>query len=377
MDHQQRPERLAARRQVPVWVFVAGVWLVPALLAAARTYIQGSLGNRPPATWRVLLWESGDWLIYALLTPIVFVFARRFPLTRDRVARSGLLHVGAAILLCAAWAGAGSVFRSVVFADASWVTGPRLVGWFFTSLPFGIAAYAAVLGAAHAILYFMEARARETQAARLAAQATEARLEALRGQMHPHFLLNSLNAITVTVRDRDTVTATRMLEQLGEMLQRILRTDRPQEVPLADELEFVRRFLAIEAIRFSDRLRPVFAIEEGLDRAAVPDLLLQPLVENALRHGLSRLATATLLKIEARREADQLVLTVTDDGPGPSDASAEPWKGVGLMNTRERLVTLYGDGARLALTATPSGGAAAEVRLPYHELPADREDDDG
>jgi len=244
----------------------------------------------------------------------------------------------------------------------------ELAGWILTSLPFGVAVYFAVLGVQHAASYFVQARERETQAARLAAQLSEARLGALRMQMQPHFLLNSLNAIAVIVRDRDTTTATRMLEQLGDMLRRVMRADRPQEVALAEELDFVRQYLGIEQVRFSDRLRPVFSVDPAVLGAAVPEFVLQPLVENALRHGLAKRVTATLLQIEARRDGDDLLLTVTDDGPGPGGTAAEAAEGVGLGNTRERLATLYGARARLELAATPEGGARATVRLPYREL---------
>jgi two-component system LytT family sensor kinase len=352
-------------------MFVSAAWLGPAILAAFEGYMQSRLGNRPPATWRTLVWEGGDWLIYALLTPVVFQLARRYPLMRGRAARHVPVHVAASIVLCAVWAGVGTVLRWAIIPDAGTPTARGLASWFFTSLPFGVAVYFAVLGVAHATFFFLEARARETQATRLSAQLAEARLSALRTQLQPHFLLNSLNAITVIVRDRDTETATGMLEQLGEMLRRVMRTDRPPEVPLADELDFVRRFLAIEEIRFSDRLRPVLNVDPALLGAAVPEFLLQPLVENALRHGLAKRVTATMLTIEARREGDELVLAVTDDGPGPRGAGGgpdEPREGVGLSNTRERLATLYGDRAGLLLTATPQGGAVAVVRLPYREL---------
>ena len=353
-------------RQWPIWVFVSAAWLGPAILAAFEAYVQGRLGSREPATWRSLVWEGGDWLICALLTPAVFWAARRWPLTRETLARRVPLHLFAAILLCVAWAGAGLALSWMMFRATPY--GGGALSWLFTTLPFGVAVYFALLGVAHAAAYFLEARERETQAARLSAQLAEARLGALRMQLQPHFLLNSLNAIAVIVRDRDTTTATRMLEQLGEMLRRVVRTDRPPEVTLAEELDFVRDYLAIEQVRFSDRLQPVFAVDEHLLHAAVPEFVLQPLVENALRHGLARRVTASLLRIEARRDGDDLVLSVTDDGPGPGGAAAEPTPGVGLGNLRERLATLYGDRARLDLVATPEGGAVATVRLPYHEL---------
>jgi signal transduction histidine kinase len=356
-----------ARRPPSVWAFVSAAWLGPAILAAFQAYVQGRLGNWQPATWRTLVWEGGDWLLYALLTPAVFWFAERFPLARGRIAQRIPIHLFAAVLLCAAWASAGVVLRWVLLESTSPPTMIGLVGWFLISLPFGVAVYFAVLGVQHATGYFLEARERETQAARLSAQLAEARLGALRMQLQPHFLFNSLNAIIVIVRDRDNATAVRMLEQLGEMLRRVMRADRPQEVTLAEELDFVRQYLGIEEIRFSDRLRPVIAVEPALLSAMVPEFVLQPLVENALRHGLAKRVTATLLRIEARQEGDQLVLSVTDDGPGPDGATTSTGEGVGLGTTRERLATLYGDRARLELVRTPEGGATAMVRLPYHD----------
>lgn len=350
-------------RRLPVWAIVSAAWLGPAILAAFEAYVEGRLGHREPATPRALVWAGGDWLICALLTPAVFWMARRYPLMRGTVARHLPIHLGAALLFCVAWAGMG-VFLSLAMLHSG-PYGGGAVSWLLTTLPFGVAVYFAVLGVAHAAAFFVEAQERK-------AQLAEARLGALRMQLQPHFLFNSLNAIAVTVRDRDTQTAIRLVDQLGLVLRRVMRTDRPPEVTLAEELEFVRQYLAIEEVRFSDRLRPTFDIDTGLERAAVPEFVLQPLVENALRHGLARRVAATLLKIEAHRDGLDLVLRVTDDGPGPNDPPAEVTTGVGLMNLRERLASLYGARGRLELGATPDGGAVATVRLPYHELTSAR-----
>lgn len=354
----------------PLWALVSAAWLGPAVLAAFQAYVQGRLGHREPATWRTLVWEGGDWLLYALLTPAVFWLARRYPLSRGRWVRRVPLHLAAAVGLCAAWSGGGILLWRSLYEEPSAPWGAGAAGWFLTSLPFGVAVYFAMLAVEHAAFHFFEAREREAHAARLSARLAEARLGALRMQMQPHFLYNSLNAITVIVRDHDSATATRMLEQLGEMLRRVMRTEGPQEVALGEELELVRRYLSIEQVRFPDRLRPEVTVSDELLRAAVPDLVLQPLVENAVRHGLARRVEATLLRIEARREGDDLVLTVTDDGPGPDPGAGPRPEGVGLANTRERLALLYGDHGRLELTRSAAGGAAATVRLPYRELPA-------
>jgi hypothetical protein len=349
----------SGRRSIPVWALVSAAWLVPGILSVFRAYVHSGMGEGEPLTWRWILWEGGDWFLYAFLTPAVFWSGARYPLAPGTLARRIPLHLGAAVVLCAAWAGGGVLLSLSLFGSTPY--GGSAVGWFFTSLPFGVAVYFAVLGVQHAVFYFGQARERESQLA-------EARLGALRMQLQPHFLFNSLNAVSVVVRDRDPATAGRVLEQLSEMLRRVMRTGGPPEVALGEELDFVRRYLAIEEVRFPDRLRPVFEVDPALERAAVPELILQPLAENAIRHGLARRTAATVLRVAARRDGDDLVLTVTDDGPGPGAAAEAGAEGVGLSNTRERLRTLYGDRARLTLTATPGGGAVAEVRLPYRDL---------
>ena len=341
---------------------------MPAVLAALKVWLQARLGGEG-APWRALAFDSGDWCLCAILTPPVFLGAQRWPLARGRLAWRVPGHLAGALLLCVAWAALGLAFGTLLYGRGWTPYGGGALGWVLTTLPFGVAVYLAVVGAERATSYFVEARERATHEALLGAQLAQARLAALRAQLQPHFLLNSLNAVTVIVRDRDTATATRVLEQLGELLRRVLRSEGPQEVALADELDFTRQYLAIEAVRFSDRLQPAFDVDGAVLRAAVPEFLLQPLVENAVRHGLARREGAASLRVAARREGGDLVLTLTDDGPGPG-AAAEAGEGVGLANTRARLATLYGDRARLELRATPTGGATVEVRLPYRELEA-------
>ncbi|HWA15305.1 MAG TPA: histidine kinase, partial [Gemmatimonadales bacterium] len=295
-----------SRRTPPIWILVSLAWIVPAVLAAVQRYMQGALGNWDPVGWRQLIWEAADWLVYGLLTPLVFWCAARWRLTRGTLGSRIPLHLLLSILLCGAWAGMGELLRWLVIENQKFPTGQTMISWFFISLPFGVSVYFAVLGIEHAAHYFVEARERETAAARLRAQLADARLGALRMQIQPHFLLNTLNAITVIVRDRDHDTATRMLEQLGDMLRRVVRTDRPPEIPLRDELEFLRQYLGIEQVRFSDRLRVIVAVPEQLMLALVPEFILQPLVENALRHGLAERSEPTTVTIDALREGDEL-----------------------------------------------------------------------
>ncbi|MFN2563696.1 MAG: sensor histidine kinase [Gemmatimonadaceae bacterium] len=355
----QNPRRL--------WLLIAAVCLVTAVLDGFQAYMQARIAGEP-VSWRAVIWQGSEWLILGALTPITYHLSRRFPLRRPRLARNVLTHVGGALALCVGWAAAGVALRLVLGTGWQGVPLPQhLASWMLISLPWSIFIYFAVLGSMHAFAYFVEARERETQAAQLAAQLAQARLGALRMQLHPHFLFNSLNAITVLVRDQRTREATTMLELLSDVLRQVLRTDPGHEVPLADELRFLEQYLAIEQVRFSDRLQVTFAVESDVRDGAVPAFVLQPLVENALRHGLADRSEEGLVEIAARREGVDLVLSVRDNGVGLRPG-ALAGQGLGLANTRERLATLYGDRARLDLSSGPAGGTTAMVRLPYKRV---------
>ena len=357
-----------------LWLIIAAACVVPAVLDGSLTYVQGVLAGRPPS-WPEVFWQANEWLILGALTPLVYWLARRYPLRPPILGRNLLAHVGGALLLCIGWATAGASLRWALGIGPTEITKTQhLTGWLLTTIPWGTFMYFTTLGCVHAFAYFVEAKEREAQTARLAAQVAEARLGALRMQLHPHFLFNSLNAITVLVRDRDTVGAGRMLDLLSDVLRQVLRSDQAHEVSLADELRFLERYLAIEQVRFSDRLAVRFDVDEALLDAAVPEFLLQPLVENALRHGIAQRADAGAVKVSARRDGDTLVLSVMDNGPGPdADRRDVNRTGLGLANMRERLTTLYGARAQLELHARPGPerGTIATVMIPFRRLAGD------
>jgi len=319
-----------------------------------------------------LLFEGGDWLLYAFLTPAVFAIAHRWPLARPHLARRAAFHLAMSLLFCAAWAGAGTLLRAALMPQS--LNGHPVmyfVGWLFITFPFGVAVYLAVVGIEHAIRYFQEVRESEVQMARLSEQLTGARLAALTAQLNPHFLFNSLNTITVLVRDGDTTAATRVIEQLSDVLRRTLSRTRANEVALQDEIDLVRQYLAVEQARFSDRLRPELDIDPSALVAAVPSFAVQHLVENAIRHGIARRTDAGRVVIQARRDGDMLDVSVADDGPGLGvSPSRPPGQAGGLENTRERLRTLYGDRASLVVSAArpPDRGTIARLRLPFREI---------
>lgn len=211
-----------------------------------------------------------------------------------------------------------------------------------------------------------ETRRLHAEAADLRAQLAEARLAALRSRLNPHFLFNTLNAVAALV-ERDPPGVRRMLARLGELLRFSLDESNDQEITVDREVELVRRYLDIMEVRFQGRLETNLTIDDAVKSALVPTLILQPLVENAFKHGVSMIEETGIVSVDARRDGADLVLTVTDNGPGPVSPNGS---GEGVANTRKRLHELYGDQQRFELrSASPHGGAVVTVRLPYHTAP--------
>ena len=356
-------------------MLVSAAWIGPAILGGLDVVVKRRLYREGPVPLRAVLFASGDWLLYAFLTPAVFAISRRWPLVRPHVAQRALLHLGVSFLFCAAWAGAGTALRALLMPAAlegGLVT--HFLSWLFITLPFGVAVYSAVVGIEHAIRYFAEAREREIQVARLSEQLSGARFAALRAQLNPHFLFNTLNTIAVLVRDDDRTGAVRIVEHLSDVLRRTLSRHRTNEVTLDKELELVLQYLAIEQARFSDRLHSTFAIEDAARSAAVPSFALQHLVENAIRHGIAKRSDAGHVHIAAGREGAMLRIAVTDDGPG-IEAHATIPPAHGIENTRERLHALYGDRASLVVEPVATQGTIAVLRVPFHTFVLEPEHD--
>ncbi len=361
---------------------VSAAWILPAGFAAINRYAQTRLSGWDPVTVRDLLWEGGDWFLYAFLTPGVFVVSKRWPLARPHLSQRILLHLGMSVLFCVAWATSGQLFKlflNLLF-DPSFLTtmqaggsqfwrkaGVDWLSWIFITLPFGAAVYLCVVGIEHATRYFIEAREREVQLARVSEQLASARFAALQAQVNPHFLFNTLNTIAVLVRDDDRQAAVSIIEQLSEVLRSTLSSHRANEVTLGEELELVRQYVAIEQARFSDRLRPEFRIDDSHLPAAIPSFALQQLVENAIRHGIAKKTDAGRLIVGSRRIAEILEISVTDDGVGFGPETVIP-EGHGIENTRERLRALYGELASLVVVRRPEGGTIATLRVPYREM---------
>lgn len=301
-----------------------------------------------------------------LLAPGIVWLAWRFPVRLHRPGSWIPAHVVGAVVMF--------IFHGVMSAAGMRWTVPDQVGemgWLelFWSLFSGwlylwILTYVAIVGAVHAYQYLMELRAEERVTDRLEARLLEAQLASLRGRLQPHFLFNTLQAVAGLV-DEDPGAARSMLARLGDLLRASLETSRSQIVSLRREVAFVRNYLDIQSTRFGDRLTTSVDVPEGLLDARVPSFVLQPLVENALRHGVSPKTSPGRVEVAARRQGGSLVLCVRDDGGGESPDPPDTWdEGVGLTSTRQRLDGLYGDGYRMDVRARERGGVEVELRIP-------------
>jgi signal transduction histidine kinase len=349
-------------RSRPFWLLIAAASLVPALLNAFTSYLNSRFSGRGSVDWGAVIFAGALWLFFGALTPIPYILAWRYPLKREAIVRTISAHVAGALALCIGWASSGVTLALLLNRRPPQESLLRYYhSWILTNLPWSVFLYFTVLGCIYAFTYYREARDREAQQSRLAAQLAQARLGALRMQLNPHFLFNSLNAITVLVRDQNTRDASRMLELLSGVLRQVLQSEKRQEVTLEEELQFIEKYLAIEQVRFSDRLQVRLSIAPNIHDTLVPEFILQPLVENAVRHGVSQRSAAGLIEITGRESDGELVLSVRDNGPGYVAASDG---GVGLVNTRARLETLFGAAGRLDVLNAEGGGTIATLRLP-------------
>lgn len=365
------PERAPFTRTELALIF--GFWTLIAVLSSANSIIQ----LKPHVSFSPLVLDFATAYMWALLTPPIFRLASLYPIERSGwQSRVMTLVIGLAV----------AIFMDVLTNYLRY----KLYHW-PTKLPPQIAAierlrslwfmndfivYALVLFAGYARNYFLNYRVRreeavnlKAQAAQLQAQLADARLAALRTQLNPHFLFNTLNAISALV-ERDPRGVRRMIARLSELLRTSLDEADEPEVPLSRELTFIDRYLEVMQIRFQGRLHVRMHADPEASAALVPNLILQPLVENAVKHGVSKMVGAGRIEIRARREGERVVLTVQDNGPGPANGRPPSSEGVGLRNTRARLAQLYGAEQSLALRVAPDGGFIAEVSLPYH-TPAD------
>jgi len=358
----REPPRLAAWK-------IAAVWTIPAVLSTAETVIFAAQRGQPIAVWRAFIGEAPQWYGWAVLTPIILALAERFPLRRPVRATPVFTHVAASLAAGLALAACDAAVNAWVRpSPAGFIAVTR--AWFLGGLPATTLVYVAIVVAGYAWRSAARLREREREAAALEAELRRAQLGALRMQLQPHFLFNSLNAVMALVRDRDTERALRALALLSDVLRATVNAGDANEATLESEIDFVRQYLRIEQMRFGNRLAVAFDVDGAPTDAMVPVFILQPFVENALKHGVLRGRERNEIAISARLEGPSLVLSVRDDGRGLS-ASLGSGCGVGIANARRRLEHLYGARASLDVRTGAAGrGVEATVMIPLARAPA-------
>lgn len=356
------------------WPVVAGwaiVWIV-----GLGHYLLLVATDKGAFSWERPAFNLLTVTAWALVTPIVARLVVRFPLGGPHTAA----HAGAHLLGAAGMTLLTGLLTAIVWVPYRLLTDPArtaldvLTAIQIRSIFLDVVFYAGLVAIFHALDYQRRLRDRELRQAQLETQLVQAQVEALRMQLNPHFLFNTLHAIS-SLMDEDVRKARRMLVDLSALLRLSLDSVGEQEVPLEQELAFLDRYLQIEQVRFGDRLSFELDVEEEALPALVPNLLLQPLVENALKHAVAPFAGPGRVALRARRDGDTLLLSVEDDGPGLPGLSGDgapplpPKKGIGLRNTRERLERLYGREHVFTLEDIPSGGLAVRIRIPFHTQP--------
>jgi signal transduction histidine kinase len=351
------------------WLGYFALWTLLGLVFATQLFLAEQRFSAQPATWwQALRSEMLDWYLWGVLALAVRALARRFRIDRVNWERAVPIHFGASLTLGLLHLALATALQAMLRGPESYPYLPRLVDNFAASYHWNLLIYWALLALVHARDFARDAQEHRVRTAELEASVAEARLQALTQQLRPHFLFNTLNAIAELIHE-DPDAAERMVGRLADLLRRTLETDGTAEVTLASELELVDRYLEIQAVRFQDRLRVRREVDGNARRAQVPAMILLPLVENAVRHGVAARPGPGVVGIRARRDVDTLRLEVWDDGPGLGDAAAATATrpGIGLANTRARLAQLYGAAQRLELVDGDPRGLVVRLSLPFRE----------
>jgi two-component system, LytTR family, sensor kinase len=351
------------------WRLIAPIWIGLALTTGTQVVIgMRAVGMRH--NWIALfLVSAAVWLVWAIATPLVLWLGRRFPPVKALGWKGWSWHVAtvAAIgTIDACWMAALQLILNP-FAVGRWNPSYRnlAIEAFYGRFHVDLIAYAAILAIGYTTDSLRRLAIRDAEAARLSAELSRAQLDALRRQMEPHFLFNTLHGIAGLVRDHQNGPAVQMIACLSDLLRRVLEGADRQTVPLAEELSFLERYIELQIMRFGHRLTVQMEMPLELYGAQVPPLILQPLVENAIVHGIGKSVDGGSIRVGASERGGVLTLYVYNDGPALPPGGVQQSIGVGLSNTRGRLKTLYGTASALELRNRERGGVETIVRVPY------------
>jgi hypothetical protein len=345
-------------------------WTLIAVITTSQTYIEMTVyePDRPFPILQMFVINVLQWNFWTAVTPLIGWLGRRFPIEKGKFAKAVPVHVLASIIVAAIHI-AYIVFLTFQLAPVENLPRDRSFFRMFLNLSYTfhieLMIYWAMLGMTYAVDYYSKFRERELRASQLETQLAQANLQALEMQLQPHFLFNTLNGIATLVRDKRDKDAVEMLVGVSELLRQVLDNMGRQEVTLKEEIDFIERYLEIQQMRFGDRLVVSLDIAPETLDARVPNLVLQPIVENAIRHGLSHKIEVGHLRIRSERSGDDLLLAVQNDGEKLDEAfELNASGGLGLTNTRERLEQLFGTDQKFSLRNTEDG-VVATIRIPF------------
>ena len=344
-------------------------WTLMGILHAGQLYLGEGHEENTFGWWRLVVWHLSTGYVWVVMTPLILWLGNRFPIERSSWIKGLLVHLPASAIASAVYIAAYTTITRLADLYPNW----KIIGFtnqyiHFVGMYFNlnVFTYFAILGAGLAFDYYHKYRERERQAAELRTQLAHAQLQVLRAQLHPHFLFNTLNTIAGLVRNNENKAAVSMLAGLSDLLRHALETSGHQEVALRDELEFIERYLAIQQMRFSDRLSVMTEVAPDTLEAGVPNLILQPLVENAIRHGIAERASPGLLRLTTARNNGTLQIRIYNDGPPLAEGwDIEAGAGIGLQNTRARLEQLYGSKHRFEVRNQGTTGVVATLEIPF------------
>ncbi len=345
------------------WLVTIGVFTglaVYFLLSRAMVLVSKGL----TIDWATQLLNTSGWFIWALITPVILKLSSKYPLERKHFLKHFTIHFCA---LAASW-----LFATLGMIGVRWGANlgqipllQMLPGSFAQSpFSFDILCYGTIMAVESSLRYYRRVEKNKIRSAKLSSQLGRARLQALKMQLHPHFLFNALNSLSELMQE-DPAAAEQMIENLEKFLQLTMKSNHVLEIPFEEELEFLKCYLAIEHVRFQNRLNIKMDIEPQILKVPVPNLVLQPLVENAIRHGIAPRKTAGQIEIKASRKNGMLMVSIQDNGPGLNRSQRKVLPGgLGLSNTRERLTQLYGNSHRFEMINAPEGGLIVTLEIP-------------
>ena len=362
-------ENLPVKRgKVVKWLAIWAVWTLFGLFFTTQLALQSQLWKTPVPFWRILSWQLVSGYVWFALSPLILFLTNKFPFDASKWRVSLPVHIVAALVV--------ALFQQSIDAfilpKLGYPPGREFANYaeaykyfVLVNLHLSILIYLSVVGIKSAYSYYQKYRERELEASQLETRLAQSRLQVLKMQLHPHFLFNTLNAISELIY-KDAESADRMLTDLSDLLRLSFENLEVQEISLKQELEFLEKYLEIEQMRFHDRLSINMEISPDTLDASVPNMILQPLVENAIKHGIAPRMIGGRVDIRAARSNGHLEIKVSDDGLGVPFGDLENLhEGVGLSNTRRRLHHLYGDRHRFDLKNLEKGGLGVTLEIPF------------